>query len=284
MAVSFVAGGRALGLLRAEVTFPEEILAADPTSLILTLHNPSSRRYSAAASARLRAGGQRLPGVRFGSLAPGGSATRFVPTRFPWRGLVRGVRLALETTDPFGLVRRRRHLRIRGEFFVYPAPSPPGEVDDLGRHGRGDLPARRIGEGIELHQIRRYQLEDESRHIDWRATARLGEVMVKEFLEERAEHLVIVFDPAVATLNAPTRSRFEQQVSLATALVIRCCERRTPLGFIAPDREFREIDPPGGHRPVLEYLATVQPAVGMAASLAPELEGMPGLVRLGGPA
>jgi len=165
MAVSFVAGGRALSLLRAEVTFPEEILAADPTALILTLHNPSSHRHSAAASARLRAGGQRLPGVRFGSLAPGGSATRFVPTRFPWRGLVRGVRLALETTDPFGLVRRRRHLRIRGEFFVYPAPSPPGEVDDLGRHGRGDLPARRIGEGIELHQIRRYQLEDESRHL-----------------------------------------------------------------------------------------------------------------------
>jgi uncharacterized protein (DUF58 family) len=106
--------------------------------------------------------------------------------------------------------------------------------------------------------------------------------MVKEFLEANAEHLLLVFDPAVDRLDPEIRTRFEEQVSLATAAVLRCAEERTPFRFLAPEREFSEVDPPGGHRPVLEYLATVEPRVAPGeAAFAADLEGMPGVIRLG---
>ena len=36
-------------------------------------------------------------------------------------------------------------------------------------HERGEASARRVGEGLELHQMRDYQWSDDARHIDWRA-------------------------------------------------------------------------------------------------------------------
>ena len=105
--------------------------------------------------------------------------------------------------------------------------------------------------------------------------------MVKEFLEEGNERLVILFDPAVERLDDRDRERFEQRVSAAAGLVLRCGDRRTPFRFLAPDRDFRDVDPPGGHRPVLEYLAAVQPDLAPgAAPFAPELDAVPGTVRL----
>ncbi len=282
MIISFAAGGRMLARLRGEVTAPDEILARDPTTLIVTLRNVHPRGASPAVEVRVRAEAIRFSPLRFAPLLPGASGTRFVAARFPRRGIVRGVRLTLRTSDPFGLVRRRRRLAAAGEFLIYPAPGRLAEPEERSGHRRGDMPARRVGEGLELHQIRPYRFEDDSRHIDWPATARLGELMVKEFLEEGADRLVIVFDPRVKRLDEPTLSSFEREVSRATALILRCGERRTPLGFIAPGREFPEIDLPGGHRPALEYLATILPVAGVRdAPLAPELRGMPGVVHLG---
>jgi uncharacterized protein (DUF58 family) len=283
MAVSSVAGGRALRRIDAEVTYPEEILASDPTAFILTVRNRDRRWASPAVRARLWSGTVSLPEVALAPLPPSGSATRFVPARFPRRGLYPAGRLTLETTGPYGLTRRRRRVRPGGEFFVYPAPHALDEVEPLeGRPDRGDRAARRVGEGLELRQIRPYEFEDDSRHIDWRATARLDDLMVKEFLEEGAEQVVIAFDPAVDRDDEPTRRRFEREVSVAAALVLRCGARRLPFRFLAPGREFHAVDPPGGHRPVLEYLATVQPVASPGAPpFGADLLGTPGLVRLG---
>jgi hypothetical protein len=76
------------------------------------------------------------------------------------------------------------------------------------------------------------------------------------------------------------RRRFEGLVSQAAALVWRCVDARTPLRFIAPGREFQDLDPPGGHRPILEYLAEVTPTFGPVRPLSPDLETGPGVVRL----
>ena len=37
----------------------------------------------------------------------------------------------------------------------------------------------------ELDSLREFQSGDERRHIDWKATTRLGELIVRDFLKER---------------------------------------------------------------------------------------------------
>ncbi len=281
VAVSVVAGGRALRRLGLDVSYPKEILAGEPMALVLVLENRHLRMGSPNVLLR-PLGTQHRQTLQVGPIQPGESRTCFLPMRFSERGLFPFGPIQLTTSDPLGLTRRHRTIRPKGDFFVFPSPLPIADPEDSLAHQRGDAPARRIGEGLELHQMRDYQWSDDARSIDWRATARTGHLMVKEFLETHAEHLLLIFDPSVEALNEETRQRFEQQVSLATAAILRCVEERTPFRFMAPDTALLEVDPPGGHHPALEYLATVMPQLAQdTAPFAEELDGMPGVIRLG---
>lgn len=278
MACSALAGRSALSRVTLSLSYPEEILAGEPTAMVVMLGNPHARALSPALSVRI---GREAAELDVPPLMPGASRTAFVSTEFPRRGLFPASTVQLTTCDPLGLMRRQRHLTFAGEYYVFPAPLTLDSPEQSLAHQRGEAPTRRSGEGLELHQIRDYQWDDDSRHIDWRATARVNRLMVKEFLETDAEHLLLVFDPTVDRLDSHITERFEEQVSLATAAVLRCLDERTGFRFLAPDRQFSEVDPPGGHRPVLEYLATVQPRVAPESEpFAMELDGQPGVIRL----
>jgi len=278
--VSGFVAGREIAGLTLEISHPEEIVAREPTSLVLTVQHPGRGEASPALRCTLPAA---LGGTAPFSLPPvpaGGSLVRFIPTVFPRRGRIRLDRVRLETSDPFGLVTRRRLLGRELEVLVYPSPSDAEAADEALGENSSELISRRVGEGLELHQIRAARSDDDSRHLDWRATARVGELMVKECLEEGAARLTIVFDPGAPADSPAVRARFEALVSHAATLVWRCADVRRPLRFIAPEKEFRDLDPPGGHRPILDYLAQVDPTFGPARPLAPDLDAEPGVVRL----
>lgn len=46
--------------------------------------------------------------------------------------------------------------------------------------------ARMLGSGTEFERLREYQLDDEFRKIDWKATARRGKPVTREFETEKA--------------------------------------------------------------------------------------------------
>lgn len=58
----------------------------------------------------------------------------------------------------------------------------------------GPLPIRRHGWGMETDESRPYQVGDDPRHIDWRATARSQRPMTKTFHDEKAAHVWIWLD------------------------------------------------------------------------------------------
>jgi uncharacterized protein (DUF58 family) len=47
---------------------------------------------------------------------------------------------------------------------------------------------------MEIHSLRRFQLGDDTKLVDWKATARLGELIVKEFLREVESEIYIILD------------------------------------------------------------------------------------------
>ncbi|MEM6265076.1 MAG: DUF58 domain-containing protein [Bacteroidota bacterium] len=50
------------------------------------------------------------------------------------------------------------------------------------------------GQGLEFDEVRPYQFGDDIRTIDWNVTARMGEVYIKTFREEREQTLFVLFD------------------------------------------------------------------------------------------
>ncbi len=78
--------------------------------------------------------------------------------------------------------------------------------DYLGRAGecrgmfqRGESVARPIGSGLELHSLRDYQVGDPHSAIDWRATARVGRLITRQWTEDQHLELMIAIDVSKAS-------------------------------------------------------------------------------------
>jgi uncharacterized protein (DUF58 family) len=108
--------------------------------------------------------------------------------------------LTLRLVDPFGLVERTASGAGSAPLLVVPRVRPLGPGGPAGGHGGGGDGSRRT---IAVHgeddvSTREYRHGDDLRKVHWRATARVGELMVR--LEERPWR-------AQATLFLDTRAR-----------------------------------------------------------------------------
>lgn len=101
-----------------------------------------------------------------------------------------------------------------------------------GRRGTGDIPLLVKGPGTEYADTREYVPGDTLHHIDWKATARSGELMVKEFFLEAGQGANIIYDTrATGPLS---------QDKLATNFLNTCLgivEQGYPVGVTIHDGE-----------------------------------------------
>ena len=130
--------------------------------------------------------------VRPGERRTLGTALR--PTR-------RGDRIAAQVTvrsfGPLGVAARQRRLAVPGALRVLPAFGSrrflPEKLSRL-RQIDGAVLVRRRGQGSEFDSLRTYVIGDDVRAIDWRATARSRDVVVRTWRPERDRHIVLAID------------------------------------------------------------------------------------------
>jgi uncharacterized protein (DUF58 family) len=58
----------------------------------------------------------------------------------------------------------------------------------------GVLKRRRRGLGLDFHQLREYREGDTQRQVDWKATARIGRLISREYQDERDQQIVLLLD------------------------------------------------------------------------------------------
>jgi uncharacterized protein (DUF58 family) len=129
---------------------------------------------------------------------PPGSRRRLVATLTPTR---RGDRTAAQVTvrsvGPLGLAARQRRHRVPWAVRVLPPFSSrrylPEKLARL-RELDGAVTLNRRGQGTEFDSLREYVIGDDVRSIDWRATARGGDVVVRTWRPERDRRLLCVLD------------------------------------------------------------------------------------------
>lgn len=158
------------------------------------------------------------------SYVPGSGRRRFeMPLRCEKRGFYRLGPVGLASSFPLGLVevKQRRNegvqtLTIYPDVFVIvdlPLRGSPSQI----HRGGYQLPE---GAGAaEFSGLREYRRGDNPRHVHWPTTARLNELMVKEFepLASACLHLVLDLDVA-ANLGAGRHATFEYALRIAGSI------------------------------------------------------------------
>jgi uncharacterized protein (DUF58 family) len=125
------------------------------------------------------------------------SARQRVEHRFVRRGRypITGFRIA--TKFPAGFFKKWRRIDATGEILVYPKPKSLDDFYHTLPMLVGQIQSHARGSGDDLYAIRRYQSSDHMRNIDWKATAKSMEMMVREHTREDEWRLTIVFDTSL---------------------------------------------------------------------------------------
>jgi len=143
-------------------------------------------------------------------------------------------RLYLRAHDTFGLFNHEAVLDQRQALKVYPKEEAvrsllrPFETQVFS----GNHVARQKGEGIEFADLRPFVPGDRVRHVNWRASARRGELWVNEHHPERNAD-VIVFLDSFAEARRGGRSTLDPALRAAASLVSRYLRQKDRVGFVS---------------------------------------------------
>jgi uncharacterized protein (DUF58 family) len=201
---------------------------------------------------------------------PAGERRRIVTTLQPTRrGERRTGRVAIRSFGPIGLAARQRQVDVPGVLQVLPAFGSrrflPEKLSRL-RQIDGAVLVRQRGQGSEFDSLRTYVLGDDVRAIDWRATARSRDLVVRTWRPERDRHIVLAIDTgraAAARLGDEPRLDAALDASLLLgALAARAGDR---VALVAADVAVRARLGLAGGRDVLPRLvaalAPLEPAL-----------------------
>jgi uncharacterized protein (DUF58 family) len=186
---------------------------------------------------------------------------------FPRRGVYRQEAFRIVTRFPFGFLQKSRHVNLKTEALVYPSVGPSEEYLEVLPGIQGALESLAKGRGQELYALRDYIPTDSARHVHWKASARYGSLMVREFAREDDCRVLLVLDPHLSAEQAVglqpgisgSNERFERAVSICASLAWHFYENNSLLQFRGATME-TALAPAGDIIfAILRYLALEQP-------------------------
>jgi len=220
---------------------PEHIFAGQTVRSIVELRNekqtlPSfSLRVEGSKKKKAPAPVLLATPVYFPYIPRRDTVRQSVPLRFARRGLYRQEAFRIVTRFPFGFLQKARRVDIASEALVYPSVEATQEFLEVLPGIQGALETLAKGRGQDLYALRDYLPTDSARHVHWKASARLGSLMVREFAREDDTRVLLVLDPhseaAKANAAPAEKERFERTVDLCAAIAWSFHERGALLEF-----------------------------------------------------
>ncbi|MGP4054597.1 DUF58 domain-containing protein [Mycobacterium sp. 4D054] len=260
-----------LAALLAAAVVLDAVLAGSPRALELSRGGPTSARLGQPVTAELtvrNTGRARFRGVIRDAWAPSAraeprvqpvniAAGQRVTLRSELRPVRRGDQVSALVTarsiGPLGLAGRQGSHRVPWRIRILPPflsrkhlPSRLARLREL----EGMTPALIRGQGTEFDSLREYVVGDDVRSIDWRATARRADVVVRTWRPERDRRVLIVLDTGRTSAGRvgvdPTGSdpatgwpRLDWSMDAALLLAALAARAGDHVDFLAHDRETR---------------------------------------------
>jgi len=153
-------------------------------------------------------------------------------------------------SSPIGLWERQRRLEVPGRVRVYPSFRQLRHYGLRAREDERRLPVRvrrRPGGENEFERLRPYVAGDAYRHIDWRATARKGEFITREYGQESNQNVILMLDCGrMMSARFGGLSAFDHALDAALMMGQVALRHGDRVGLLAFDKEVRAWLPPRG--------------------------------------
>lgn len=201
-----------------------------------------------------------LPPVNLPALAAGARAevvSSFTPLR---RGIVNFARIDCARADPLGISFATSRIALTQALLVLPRhySIPLFAVSTAGSAAPDRTAAPGAVHGShEFHALREYRTGDSLRHVHWRASAKRGTPVVKQFVDGQQAELTLLLD------TASDDRLFESLVEVVASLVLAANHQRTRLlELLLLDARLAapNIPPAPSAQSLLETLALLTPA------------------------
>jgi uncharacterized protein (DUF58 family) len=192
------------------------------------------------------------------SLAAGGERTLEIPVTCRRWGAYWLGDVHLRAHDRFRLFTWERQLDGQAVLKVFPVPDAlralvrPFET----QVSTGSHVAAQRGDGIEFADLRPFLPGDRPRSINWRATARRGDLMVNQRHPERATDVVLFLDSFLDVRGA-AGSTLDQAVGAAASLAGAYLRQRDRVGLVSFGGFVQWLPPSGGQAALYRLLDTL---------------------------
>lgn len=190
------------GAVAVERQHPRAVTLDQPAAITWEVSSASRRRWGSAR--RVWLADQLPPSLHAAArrvmvrLPARGSARATVEMRPHRRGRFTPDQLVVRTSGPLGLVHKQRARSLPGSLKVLPPFRSAREAELSLRRARilevGLRSARGRGGGTEFDSLRELTPDDETRRIDWSATARSQRPIVRTYRAERNQTVLFLLD------------------------------------------------------------------------------------------
>ena len=226
-----------------ERSLPNSVRLTEPATATLTVRNGNGRRLRGY----LRDGWQPSAGAQSPVRAvdiPAGEARRFDLVLQPERrGDLHSAHVTLRSFGPLGLAARQRTLPLPGLLRVLPPFHAKRHLPSKLRRLReldGNASVQLRGAGTEFDSLRDYVRGDDVRSIDWRATARRRDTVVRTWRPERDRRVVILLDTSrTSAARIADEPRLDTGMEAALLLGMLAYSGADRVDFLAFDRRIR---------------------------------------------
>jgi uncharacterized protein (DUF58 family) len=215
----------------------------------LAIENVGGRRFRGRIRDAWPPSARAEPRTHSVNLAPGQRVqieTQLRPVR---RGDQHSALITARSIGPLGLAGRQSSHRVPWQIRILPPflsrkhlPSRLAKLRELD----GAVPVLIRGQGTEFDSLREYVIGDDVRSIDWRATARRADVVVRTWRPERDRRVVIVLDTGRTSAGRvgvdPTKAdpggwpRLDWSMDAALLLAALASRAGDHVDFLAHDR------------------------------------------------
>lgn len=251
------ASPRALTLQRTE---PVSVRLTEPAAVVLTVRNGSRRTLNGwFRDGWQPSAGAANPVQRI--RVPAGEARRFEVQLLPERrGELHSGTVTVRSFGPLGLAARQRTLRSPAVLRVLPPFHSKRHLPSKLRRLReldGNASVQLRGAGTEFDSLRDYVRGDDVRSIDWRATARRRDTVVRTWRPERDRRVVLLLDTSrTSAARIGEEPRLDTGIEAALLLAMLASGGADRVDFLAFDRRIRARVSSGGKGNLLNRLVT----------------------------
>lgn len=238
VAVLFVFGR---AILSVDVTLdPQRVVVGERSAGSISVRNIAGRRLL-PLQVEL-AVGNAVATFDVGALPPGEASEELFVLPTTRRSVIPVGPASSVRSDPLGLLRRAVRWTEPVPLYVHPKTVT---FDQIGAGFLRDLEGQPSNElsnsDVAFHALREYEPGDDRRHIHWRTYARVGELMVRQFVDSRRSHLAVVLSGHRPDYRS--EEEFELGVSIGASLALRVLRDEQQVSIAACGQQLPAFSP-----------------------------------------